>query len=92
MRKILKLYNKIKAGIGVYEQLQKPLDDTYAKIQARIKGKRNAQSKTKAINLYVKVAMAIAATIVLFFSFNYFLKTNNVEYASNFGELKTVHF
>ncbi|GGK28233.1 hypothetical protein GCM10007962_23110 [Yeosuana aromativorans] len=85
-----KIYNKIKAGIGVYEHLQKPLDDTYAKIQARIKDKRNAQSKTKTINLYVKVAMAIAATIVLFLSATFFLKTSNVEYASNFGELKTV--
>ena len=85
-----KVYSKIKAGIDVYEHLQKPLDDTFAKIQTRIKRKNNKQSKTKTINLYVKIAMAVAATIVLFFSATIFLKTSNVEYASNFGELKTV--
>jgi ferric-dicitrate binding protein FerR (iron transport regulator) len=85
-----KAYKKIRAGIGVFEQLQKPLNDTYDKIKAKIKAKKSSPSKTKVLNLYSKIAIAVAASLILFFSLNTFLKTNNVEYLSNFGEQKTV--
>lgn len=88
--KDFKAYKKIKAGIGVFEELQKPLDNTYVNIKAKIKEKKDNPSKTKVLNLYSKIAIAVAASLVLFFSINTFLKTNDVEYLSDFGEQKTV--
>lgn len=85
-----KAYKKIRAGIGVFEQLQKPLDETYSKIKAKIKAKKDNPSKTKVLNPYFKIAIAVAATLVLFFGLNTFFKTNDVEYLSDFGEQKTV--
>ncbi len=81
-------YKKIRAGIDVYEQLQKPLNTTYAKVQEKIKSKKSV--KTKIIPLYTKIAIAVAASIVLFFSATIFFKTNTIAYASNFGEQKTI--
>ena len=83
-------YNKIRAGIGVYEKLQEPLDGTYAKIKARLLEKSKKPTKTNTIRLYTKIALAAAASIVLFLALNFFLKPKDVEYASTFGELKTV--
>lgn len=80
-------YKKIKSGIDVYEQLQKPLDKTFNGVKAKIKQK-NA-SKTKTIYLYSKIAIAIAASIILFFSITTFFNTNDIEYVSTYGELKT---
>jgi len=83
-------YKKIVAGIGVYEQLQKPLDHTFEKIKEKIKSKNKTRSSIKTKNIYPKIALAAAAAIVLFFSLNTLLKTHDIEYVSNFGEQKTV--
>lgn len=83
-------YKKIVAGIGVYEQLQKPLDSTFEKIKEKISSKNNSRSNIKTINVYAKIALAAAAIIVLFFSLNTLINTHDIEYASNFGEQKTV--
>jgi transmembrane sensor len=81
-------YKKIKSGIEVHEQLQKPLNDTYVKIKAKIKNRTS--KKAKVLPLYSKIAIFAAASVVLFFGINTFINTNDVTYLSNFGEQKVV--
>jgi transmembrane sensor len=81
-------YKKIKSGIHLYEELEKPLNSTYSKIKAKIKNR--APKKTLTIQLYTKIAIYAAASIILFFGITQFIKTNDIVYLSNYGEQKEI--
>jgi transmembrane sensor len=81
---------KIKAGIEVFVEIEKPLDATFNSIKDKIKIKTNKKPKGKIINLYSKVAISIAASIVLFFSINTFFLNKDVSFHANFGEQQVV--
>lgn len=85
-----KAFKKIKVGIDVFVEIGKPLDVTFNSIKEKIKVKTNKKPKGKVINLYSKVAIAVAASLVLFFSINNFLFNNDVDYQSNFGEQQII--
>jgi len=85
-----KAFKKIKVGIDVFVEIEKPLDVTFNSIKEKIKVKTNKKPKGKIINLYAKVAIAVAASLVLFFSINNFLFNNDVDYQSNFGEQQII--
>lgn len=79
---------KIKAGIEVYEKLEQPMDATFASIKSKIKAKSEQKQTSKVIPLFAKIAVAVAASVVLFFSINNFLTPSDVTFQSNFGEQK----
>ncbi len=85
-------YIKLKSGINLYQELEAPTENTFAKIKDKIRDQKENISKkgSKVRSLYFKGAIAIAASIVLFFSVfsNYF--NNTVIIQSTFGELKTI--
>lgn len=85
-----KAFIKIKAGIDVFVEVEKPLDATFKSIKKKIKVKSIKKPKGKIINLYAKIAIAIAASVVLFFSIHTFILNTDVEYQSNFGEQQTI--
>ena len=85
-----KTFKKIKAGIDVFVEIEKPLDVTFKSIKEKIKVKTIKKPKGKIINLYSKVSIAVAASLVLFFSINNFLFNNDVDYQSNFGEQQII--
>jgi transmembrane sensor len=85
-----KAFIKIKAGIEVFVELEQPLDATFKDILEKIKEKSNKKPKSKIINLYSKVALAVAASVLLFFSINIFLSKNNVSVQTSFGEQQIV--
>lgn len=79
---------KIRAGIEVYEKLEQPMDVTFASIKSKIKAKSEQKPTSKVIPLFAKIAVAVAASVVLFFSINNFLTPSDVTFQSNFGEQK----
>ncbi|WP_339663294.1 FecR family protein [uncultured Polaribacter sp.] len=85
-----KAFIKIKAGIDVFVEVEKPLDATFKSIKEKIKVKTNKKPKGKIINLYAKIAIAVAASVVLFFSIQTLFLNTDVEYQSNFGEQQTI--
>lgn len=80
---------KLKKSFDVLAALEAPMDETLAKIKAKNSFKSKKQN---VIPLYIKRAVAVAASLlVLFGVFTYFNPENNtVQYASNFGEQKTI--
>ena len=85
-----KTFKKIKTGIDVFVEIEKPLQNTFNEIKAKIKTKSGKKPRAKIINLYSKVAVAIAASVILFFSLNTFFDNNDVNFQSNFGEQQVV--
>jgi len=86
-------YKKIQAAILLHEQLEAPVNDMFANIQEKIAAKKTVkpqETKRKIIPLFTKTAIAVAASIVLFFSINTFLVNNEVLFETNYGEHKTV--
>lgn len=84
------VYQKIKVGIDVFEQLEAPLDDTYQKIQQKIQAQTATKPKHKIISLYSKIAFALAASVLIFFSIAKFFGNNYIINQSSFGEQKIV--
>lgn len=79
---------KIRAGIEVFEKIEQPIDATFAKIQEKIKAKSDTKQPTKVIPLFAKIAVAVAASIVLFFSVNSFFSTDDITFQAGFGNQK----
>ena len=83
-------FQKIRAGIIIFEQLEAPLDHTFQKIQEKIKSNAEFKPKTKIINLYSKIALAIAASILVFLSINTFFGNHYSIHQSDYGQQKVV--
>ena len=81
-------YKKIKEGITVYQHIEAPTDKTYTAIKHKI-ALLKAKKQPKTISIYYKVALAVAASLVLFFSLNKFF-FSEVTNQTGFGELKTI--
>jgi transmembrane sensor len=85
-----KAFKIMRQGINAYVEIEKPLHNTFNEIKVKIKTKSGKKPKAKIINLYSKVAVAIAASVILFYSLNTFFDNNDVNFQSNFGELQVV--
>ena len=83
-------FQKIKAGITIFEQLEAPLDLTFQKIQEKIKLKSQTKPKAKILNLYAKIALAVAAAILIFLSFNTFFGNHYKMHQTGFGAQEVV--
>ncbi|WP_456379391.1 FecR family protein [Lutibacter sp.] len=80
-----KAYMELKKGIDLYTKLEAPLDNSFIKIQEKIKGK----SKVK--KLYPSWIISIAASIVLFIGLYSLLQDNNtILLSTNTGEHKNI--
>ncbi|NCT10607.1 MAG: hypothetical protein GW772_11105 [Flavobacteriia bacterium] len=79
---------KIRAGIEVYEKLEQPMDETFASIKTTIQRKSKQKKSSRVIPLFAKIAIAVAASLLLFFSINNFLVPSDITFQSNFGEQK----
>lgn len=77
-------YQKIKKGILIYDELEKPLDDSFRIIQQKI------QNKPKVRKLNLKWIASIAALFLFFVGFYQFLGNDKVLNSTGFGEQKTV--
>ena len=87
-------YKKLQKGIDIYEQLEASLENTFAKIKAKINNtktiKETQKPKGKVVSLFTKMVVSVAAIVLLFFSVNTFLVNKDVLFESNYGEHKTV--
>lgn len=85
-------YIKLKSGIEVFDYIEAPLENTFSKIQGKINSKKESTTKkhSKVRSLYFKSAMAIAASLVLFFSISNYLTNSDVLFTADFGENKTI--
>lgn len=84
-------YKKLRSGVQLFEYLEAPTDATFVKINEKIsQNKQPVKKSSKVRSLFTKSAIAIAASIALFFSVNIFLDSRDVLFESNFGETKTV--
>mgnify|MGYP001111612432 FL=1 len=83
-------YKKLKTGVHAFEYLEAPSNATLTSIKDKIAAKRPVEKTTKVRSLFAKSMIAVAASIALFFSINTFLKFNDVDINSNFGEIKTI--
>ena len=85
-------YIKLKSGIEVFDYLESPLENTFSKIQGKIKSKKESTAKkqSKVRSLYYKSAIAVAASLVLFFSISNYLTNSDVLFTTDFGENKTI--
>ncbi len=79
-------YQKIKKGIAFFDVIEAPLEDSYAKLEQKIKVKKS----TKVKQLYTKWAFSIAASLLLLFGINSFFNQQDVFNVTNFGEQKTI--
>jgi len=77
-------YNKLKKGLDVFTELEKPLDKSFTKIQNRI------ENKPKIKTLNYKWIASIAALFILFFGFYQFSENDNVLNSTNFGKQKKI--
>ncbi|WP_299101443.1 FecR family protein [uncultured Winogradskyella sp.] len=78
-------FSKIRKGIEVYEQLEAPIDESFSKIQDRIK---TEEPKVRPLKKYWSIAAA--ASVVLFFGLFFLLDNDNVSIETGFGEQKTI--
>jgi ferric-dicitrate binding protein FerR (iron transport regulator) len=87
-----KRYLKLKAGIHLYETLEIPSENAFAKITAKIKYAQasTTKKKSKVSSLYLKGAIAIAASIALFFSISNYFTNTDVLFTADFGEQKII--
>lgn len=81
-----KAFLKLKKGLHVYSELEKPLEDSFVKIQNKIK--KRSKSKIKTLN--IKWVSSIAAMLIFFFGFYRLLGNDTVLSTADFGEQKTV--
>ena len=77
-------YKKIKHGVNVLEQLEAPMDDSFAKINSQIESSNSNPSN------YKTWFVGIAASIILCFGLFQVFKTDVVTYETGFGEQKTL--
>jgi len=77
-------YKKLKKGIDVFAELEKPLDNSFNKIQHKL------ENKPKIRSLNLKWITSIAAMLVFFIGFYQFLGNDGVLTSTDFGEQKTV--
>ena len=77
-------YNKLKKGLDVFTELEKPLDKSFTKIQNRI------ENKPKIKTLNYKWIASVAAMLIFFFGFYNILGNDKVLNSTNFGEQKTI--
>ncbi|TKC00935.1 FecR family protein [Pedobacter cryophilus] len=83
-------FQKIKAGITIFEQLEAPLDLTFQKIKEKIKSNAQTKPKAKILNLYSKIALAVAAAIIIFLSINIFFGDHYIIHQTGFGAQEVV--
>jgi transmembrane sensor len=83
-------YQKIKVGITIFEQLEKPLDATFKKVNEKINLSIETKPKAKTFNLYTKITIAVAAAILLFLSINIFFGNQTEIHQTAYGEQKTI--
>lgn len=83
-------FQKIRTGITIFEQLETPLDFTFQKIQDKIKSTAETKPKARILNLYTKIALALAATILIFLSINTFFSDQYSIHQTGFGAQEVV--
>ncbi|HFS66806.1 MAG TPA: hypothetical protein ENK67_01185, partial [Flavobacteriia bacterium] len=79
-------YQKIKKGVDAYRVIEKPLEQSFQDLKAKIE----LNYSNKVINLYKKWAFSIAASLLLLIGINYFFKVNTLKYQTNFAEQKMI--
>jgi len=79
-------FKKLKEGLAIYAELDKPLDDSFKNIQHKIASKKEVKVRT----LNYKWIASIAAMIIFFVGFYTVLGSDAVLNSTNFGEQKTV--
>jgi len=79
-------FQKIKKGIEAFEVIEKPLENSFKEIEAKIQDKNTS----KVIHLYKKWAFSIAASLLLLIGLNYFFKSNTIQYKTRIGEQRTI--
>lgn len=78
-------YVKLKKGLEVSEQLDRPVEDSFLKVKEKINRK-----KSKVISLKTKWAIGIAASILVIFTLFNFLKPTQNSIMTGYGEQKSV--
>ncbi len=78
-------YKKLKQGIRLYENLEKPLDTSFLRIKNKI------EKKTKVRRLYKQAMLSAAATIAIFFAVFSVISTNDVINSTDYAEQKTIY-
>ncbi len=76
-------YIKLKKGIQLYEDLEAPLDVSYAKLEKRIK------KRPKVIPLYQRIAAAAASVVILVALFTVF-STNETSYETDIAQQQSI--
>jgi ferric-dicitrate binding protein FerR (iron transport regulator) len=79
---------KLRNGIGVYELLESPMDNTYARILERTAKKKGNNHKTRRV--FIKLAIPIAASLLLLAGLAYFFSDATKEISTGFGEQRTI--
>lgn len=83
-------YQKIKEGIAIYQKIETANNDfTLKQIKKKIASIKTRKKSPKVISIYYKVAMAVAASLLLLFGLNNFF-FNKVEISTSFGEQQTI--
>jgi len=77
-------YLKLKKGLEVKSQLDRPVENSFQKVQEKI-----SRKKAKVISLKTKWTIGIAATILVIFTMFNFLKQSQRTITTGFGEQKT---
>ena len=77
------VYLKLKKGLEVSEQLDRPVEDSFLRVKEKIDHK-----KPKVIPLKTKWAIGIAASILVIFTVFNFLKQSQTTLTTDFGEQK----
>ncbi|WP_439129151.1 FecR family protein [Polaribacter sp.] len=85
-------YIKLKSGIEVFDYIEAPTENTFSKILDKINSKKEnvVKKHSKVRSLYFKSAIAVAASLVLFFSISNYLTNSDVLFTADFGEHKTI--
>jgi len=78
-----RVYLKLKKGLEVKSQLDRPVEESFQKVQEKINRK-----KTKVISLKTKWAIGIAASILVIVAVFNFLKPSQNTFTTGFGEHK----
>ncbi|SDE35256.1 FecR family protein [Pricia antarctica] len=81
---------ELRTGTDLYRYLEVPIDPLFDRIKNDISKRKKQSTNIKTIPLFAKVALAVAATVLLFLGLSYFLDSNKVTEQSGFGEQRSI--
>ena len=81
---------ELRTGTDLYRYLEAPIDPLFDRIKNDISKRKKQSTNFKTFPLFAKVALAVAATVLLFLGLSHFLGSNKVTERSGFGEQRTI--